>query len=183
MILLFSIQSLREGACCRASIRLLHLWKIRLWEVPGTHLWVHAVLRRGNVLLVIVIATESVCIRLLESTIKRWHLSLHATSHVALKHWQLGSYLLSFIAFDCTLLYVPVLVFLRRCARNLSVFSDKGCLELLYLLVVFHFLALYLGDKLLAIHWNVLLRCSSIHRFGCLAIERCTWDLWPALHL
>ena len=175
---------MREGACSRASIRLLNLWKIRLWEVPRSHLCVHAVLRWGNVLLVIVIATKSVCIGLLESTIKRRHLSLHTTSHVALKHWQLGCYLRSLIAFYVTLLYVPVLIFLRRCARNFTVFCDEGCLELLYLLVVFHFLALNLGHNC-SIHWNVLLRSarSSIYRFGCLAIQRRTWDLWSTLHL
>ena len=123
------------------------MWKTLLWEVSGAHLCVHGILRRGDVLLVIVIATKSVGIGLLESTIKWWHLSLHAAIHVTLQHRQLGSYLLFFIVIDCALLYVPILIFLGRCSRNFSVFGDEGCLEFLYLLVVLHFLALNLGHN------------------------------------
>ena len=187
MILLFSIQSLREGTCCRASIRLLYLWKTLWREVSWTHLWVHTVLGLGrdNVLLIIVIATESVCIWLLESTIKRWHLSLQTASHVTLKHRQLRGHLLSFIVLDIALLYVPILIFFRRRARNLSVFGDEGCLELLYLLVVFHFLAFNLGLYFLSICWNILLHRTrrSVDGFGCLAVKGRPWDLWSTLHL
>ena len=70
MILLVNAHSLGEGACRRASIRLLHLWKTRLWEVSGAHCRVHGVLRRGDILLVIVISAESVGIGLLESAIE-----------------------------------------------------------------------------------------------------------------
>ena len=110
---------------------------------------------------------------------------MHATDHVALQHRQLGSDLLFLIVINFALVYVAILVFLGRRARNLSVFGDKGCLELLYLLVVLHFLAFDFGHDFLAIHGNVLLHHArrSVDGVGFFAVEGCTWDLRPALHL
>ena len=90
-----------------------------------------------------------------------------------------------FIVFDCALLYVPILVFLGRRTRNFTVFGNEGCLELLYLLVVFHFLALNLGHNFLSIHGNILLHHArrSVDGVRFFAVKGRSWDLGPALHL